>query len=235
MPGFSFDFIVDKKGPHGIAYESWLEREKLALMVVDVQNYITQKKYSGVWTADGKDEYYYKRLNSIVLPNIKKLIKRFRYLKLRIVYTGIASHAKTLSDVPGISRKVLAEELFDVDGNQYHLYDDEYPTMIDEQIAPASEDIVISKTSSGVFCSSEIDLILRNIGLSRLVFVGGLTDACVSSSVREAYDRGYLCTVVEDACIAPSAEDQEAALRSLRKYYAWVTNTEELFSHLIHL
>jgi nicotinamidase-related amidase len=232
LSGFSFDFIVDKKGPHGIAYESWLEREKLAFVVIDVQNYITQKKYSGRWTANGKDEYYYSRLNGVVLPNINKLIERFRSLKLRIVYTGIASHAKTLSDVPGVSRKVLAKELFDADGNQYHLYDDEYPTMIDEQIAPAPEDIVISKAASGVFCSSDIDLILRNNGLSRLVFVGGLTDACVSSSVREAYDRGYLCTVVEDACIAPSAEDHEAALRSLRKYYAWVTNTQELLFHL---
>jgi len=64
------------------------------------------------------------------------------------------------------------------------------------------------------------------------VFAGGLTDACVSSSVREAYDRGYLCTIAEDACIAPSAEDHQAALRSLAKYYGWVAGTAEILARL---
>jgi nicotinamidase-related amidase len=64
------------------------------------------------------------------------------------------------------------------------------------------------------------------------VFTGGLTDACLASSVREGFDRGYLCTVAEDACLAPSAEDHEAALRSLRKYYAWVTGTAEILEAL---
>jgi nicotinamidase-related amidase len=76
---------------------------------------------------------------------------------------------------------------------------------------------------------------------------GGLTDACVASSVREAFDRGYLCTVAEDACLSSSEEDHDAALRSLRssseedhdaalrslrKFYAWVTSTAEIISFL---
>jgi nicotinamidase-related amidase len=62
------------------------------------------------------------------------------------------------------------------------------------------------------------------------MFCGGLTDACLSSSVREAYDRGYLCAVAEDACISPAAEDHEAALRSLGKFYGWVARTDELIA-----
>jgi nicotinamidase-related amidase len=82
------------------------------------------------------------------------------------------------------------------------------------------------------FCSADTDNVLRSNGVDRLVFAGGLTDACVSSSVREAYDRGYLCTIAEDACIAPSAEDHQAALRSLAKYYGWVTGTAEILARL---
>jgi nicotinamidase-related amidase len=228
LSNISYDYRLDDEGPHGIAVSSWLEKEKLALLIIDVQNYITMEKYGGVWTSGDRKAYYYHRCNGIVVPNLKRIIQYFRKNRVRVVYTRIASLDKNLSDVPGISRKVLARELFDVDGNMYHLRADEQASMIDERIGPRGEDIVITKTASGTFCSSTIDLILRNNGISRLIIGGGLTDACVSSSAREAYDRGYLCTVVEDACITSSEEDHHAALRSLSKFYTWVTTTNDL-------
>jgi nicotinamidase-related amidase len=227
-----YDFATDPKGPRGIAVKSWLERERLALIVVDVQNYITLPRYSGVWTADGGDPYYYPRLAERVLPNLRRLIRAFRALGRPVVYTRIAALNANLLDVPGLSRKVLAEETRDVHGNPYHLLLEEHASQIDERVAPAESDIVVCKTASGAFCSADTDSILRNNGVSRLVFAGGLTDACVASSVREGFDRGYLCTVAEDACIAASAEDHEAALRSLRKFYAWVAGTDEILQFL---
>jgi nicotinamidase-related amidase len=228
LSNISYDYRLDDGGPHGIAVSSWLEKEKLALLIIDVQNYITKEKYGGVWTSGDKKAYYYHRCNTTVVPNLRRMIQHFRKNSVRVVYTRIASLDKNLSDVPGISRKVLARELFDADGNMYHLHVDEQASMIDERIGPRGEDIVITKTVSGAFCSSTIDLVLRNNGISRLIIGGGLTDACVSSSAREAYDRGYLCTVVEDACITSSEENHHAALRSLRKFYAWVTTTKNL-------
>jgi nicotinamidase-related amidase len=148
------------------------------------------------------------------------------------VYTRIAATNTDLLDVPGLSRKVLAEETRDIHGKPFHLHVDEQASQIDDRIAPMERDIVICKTASGAFCSADTDSILRNNGISRLVFSGGLTDACVASSVREAFDRGYLCTVAEDACVSASQEDHEAALRSLRKFYAWVSSTAEIISAL---
>lgn len=228
----AYDFRTDAQGPRGIAISSWLERERLALLVIDVQNYITLPEYSGVWTAGGGDAYYYPRLAGTVLPNLERLIRAFRTLDRPVVYTRIAALNSNLLDVPGLSRKVLAEETRDVRGRPYRLHMDDRASRVDERIAPAERDIVICKTASGAFCSADTDSILRNNGISRLVFAGGLTDACVSSSVREAFDRGYLCTVAEDACIAASEEDHEAALRSLRKYYAWVAKTGEILEFL---
>ena len=68
--------------------------------------------------------------------------------------------------------------------------------------------------------------------ISSLVFTGGITDACLSSSVRGAYDRGYLCTVVEDACISDIERDHLSAIRLLEKHYAWVTDTETVLGYL---
>jgi ureidoacrylate peracid hydrolase len=229
-----YDFALDPSGPRGISTGSWLETDRLGFIVIDVQNYITQTEYSGVWTADSGDEYYYSRCTDVVLPNIQKLIRTFHAIGRPVVYTRIAALNPNLSDVPGLSRKVLAEETKDIHGKPYHLLYEERASQIDERIKPQDRDIVICKTASGAFCSADTDSILRNNGISRLVFAGGLTDACVASSVREAFDRGYLCTVAEDACLSSVEEDHEAALRSLRKFYAWVTSTEEIIALLQH-
>jgi biuret amidohydrolase len=232
MSGYQFDYQLDPGGPRGISTESWLERDRLALIVIDVQNYITRPEFSGAWTADGGDDYYYRRLNDVVLPNVLRLAAVFRRLRRPVVYTRIVSANPNLLDVPGLQRKILGLETKDVDGRNYHLLLDEFASQIDARVAPQSEDIVVFKTGSGAFSCSDFDSVLRNNGVSRLVFTGGLTDACVASSVRGAFDRGYLSTVAEDACITSSEEDHAAALRSLRKFYGWVTTTGEVTSLL---
>ena len=115
---------------------------------------------------------------------------------------------------------------------KYSMYYTEFPSLIDDKVKPLPNDIEIIKSASGAFSSSNIDLILRSNNISRLVVVGGLTDACVASTVRGAYDRGYLCTIVDDACITATQEDHDAAMRGLDKYYGWVTKTEEVLKHL---
>jgi nicotinamidase-related amidase len=227
-----FEYDLDPDGPRGISVQSWLEKAHVALVVIDVQNYITRPEFSGTWTAAGGDDYYYNRLTSVVLPNLLALTDRFRLLGCPVVYTRIAALNKNMRDVPGLARKVLLQETKDAKGRNYYLLADQFASQIDARIAPQADDIVVLKTGSGAFCSSDMDSVLRNNDITRLVFTGGLTDACVSSSVREAYDRGFLCTIAEDACITSTEEDHRAALRSLTKFYGWVTTSKEVITCL---
>ena len=75
--------------------------------------------------------------------------------------------------------------------------------MIDA-IAPGEDEIVIPKTSSSVFVSTNIDYVLRNLGTRYLILSGVVTDQCIESAVRDACDLGYLVTVVTDACTTMS-------------------------------
>jgi nicotinamidase-related amidase len=84
--------------------------------------------------------------------------------------------------------------------------------------------IFFQKTANGVFNSTNIDYILQNIGIKYLVVTGILTDHCISLAVKDAADRGYLVTCVNDACAAESKECHEAAIQVL-KSYSWVTDT----------
>jgi nicotinamidase-related amidase len=112
------------------------------------------------------------------------------------------------------------------------MHDKEYASQIIKKLEPEEEDIIITKVSMGAFSSSDINGILRSNEISSLVFSGGYTDACVDSTVREAADRGYLCTVAEDACISNVEEDHNAALKILDKYFIWVTGTDKILANL---
>jgi len=86
------------------------------------------------------------------------------------------------------------------------------------EIAPAEDEMVFRKTSSSVFVSTNIDFVLRNLGMRSLIMAGMMTDQCVESAVRDACDLGYLVTLVTDACVTDSAERHEQSLIGIRGY-----------------
>src|SRR5262249_26110742 len=98
-------------------------------------------------------------------------------------------------------------------------------------LAPAADDIVLPKTSSGVFNSTNIDYVLRNLGIETLIVAGIMTDQCVDMAVRDAADRGYLVTCVGDACAAATEERHAAALRAFGGY-CWTTDTDTVEARL---
>jgi len=222
-PGFPY--LLDENGPKGVAISSWLDKPRLALVLNDFQNFCIDPAYGFT------NEYTRKRYPEVVLPNTLKLIKRFRVMKQPIVYTILATRHEKCLDLPGLCRKVLAHGLKKTDGTPYHLHIDEPGTHVPDNLSPRPEDIVIVKTSSGAFNSSDIDNVLRNNGITCLVFTGGISELCLHSTVRGAYDRGYLCTVAEDATITGSADKQYWAMRFLDSDYAWVTGTDEILKH----
>jgi hypothetical protein len=59
-------------------------------------------------------------------------------------------------------------------------------------LTPVGDEIMLPKTSSGVFNSTNVDYLLKNLGIRYLIVVGILTDQCVDMAVRDAADRGYL-------------------------------------------
>ena len=98
-------------------------------------------------------------------------------------------------------------------------------------IAPAEDEIVLSRSSSSVFISTNIDYVLRNLGVRSLIIAGVLTDQCIDSAVRDACDLGYLVTVPTDACATLTAERHDWALRNNRGYCRQIT-TEALLREI---
>ncbi|QND44405.1 cysteine hydrolase (plasmid) [Rhizobium lusitanum] len=64
---------------------------------------------------------------------------------------------------------------------------------------PVPGDILIEKTTWSGFAGTELDPILKERGITRLVLVGVATSIGIESSARAAYDLGYGLVVVSDA------------------------------------
>ena len=83
------------------------------------------------------------------------------------------------------------------------------------ELAPFEDEVVIDKPGRSAFTNTELDAVLRAKGVRNLVVCGVTADACVSSTVREASDRGYDVLVVEDGVESISDELKRWSLESI--------------------
>ncbi len=84
---------------------------------------------------------------------------------------------------------------------------------IADAMAPEAGDIVIEgKRGLDCFASTNIDFILRQRGITDLAIAGFLTNCCVESTMRSAYERGYRVVTLTDCTATLSPAEQEAAV-----------------------
>ena len=81
-----------------------------------------------------------------------------------------------------------------------------------DELAPQQGDIVIEgKRGLDTFASTNLDFILRSKGIKTIVLGGFLTNCCVESTMRSAYEKGYDVITLTDCTAATSSEEQSAA------------------------
>ena len=86
------------------------------------------------------------------------------------------------------------------------------PDGLELAIKPEPGDIVLNKNTASIFVGTNFDLMIRNAGISTIVFTGIATEMGVESSAREASNRGFFPVVVSDGV---SSQNKESHLRSL--------------------
>lgn len=199
-----------------------------ALLFVDVQNYCARRdggEFEGLSAAEIEDRYgwFFGQLDGGVLDNMARLQSAVRGARIEVMYTVIESLTLDGRD-RGLDYKITG----------FNVPKGSWDGKVLDVIAPGEDEIVIPKTSSSVFNSTNIDYVLRALGVRQLVIAGLITDQCVESAVRDACDKGYLVTLVTDACATYSAERHAASLSAIEGYCRQVT-TEALIAELAHL
>jgi nicotinamidase-related amidase len=101
-----------------------------------------------------------------------------------------------------------------------------------EGVAPIDDEIIVSKSSSGVFPVTNFDRLLRNLGITTLIFTGTSTGGCVESAVRDAVDLGYDVVVVSDGCADSTVPGHELALSRMHTGLCRIMSTEEIAARI---
>ena len=89
----------------------------------------------------------------------------------------------------------------------------EWGSEICETMKPSEGDLIV-KGKNGLcgFKSTNLDFILRQNQISNVILGGFLTNCCVESTMRTAYENGYKVYTLKDCCAATSMAAQEAAI-----------------------
>jgi nicotinamidase-related amidase len=98
-----------------------------------------------------------------------------------------------------------------------HCVEGEEATELWPSLRPMEGEHHIVKRRYSGFIGTELDLLLRGLGISTLVLVGGLTDVCVHYTFADAHQRDYHVRVVED-CVGGSSEARHLASLDAMEY-----------------
>ena len=214
---------------YGVLPEPEFRIDDTALLVIDMQYGDAHRDYGSLKRirdrGDGDVvEYYLQRLDENVIPNIRRLLETCREAGIEVIHTGIQSLTEDGRD-RSLEHKSLG--LHHPPGSIEALFLDD--------VAPRGDEIVIYKTCGGVFNGTNIEYVLRNLGVTNLIVAGVVTSGCVEVAVRDAADRSFVVTLVEDATATWSDDMQRSAIRAMQEIYAKVKTTDEVLSRLAAL
>ncbi|MCW4115877.1 cysteine hydrolase [Aurantimonas sp. MSK8Z-1] len=198
----------------GLTRERPFDPRRTCLLLVDTQNV--------VWNPDvaARLPEFDAVVRDTVLPNLKRLVAGFRAAGAEVMYTVMENLTKDGRD-----------RSLDYKLSNFFIAKGSWDAKVFDALAPGEDEIVIPKTSSGVFNSTNIEYVLRNIGIDTLVVTGFLTDQCVDHTLRDAADRGFYPVCVSDACATHTPDRHAAALNAFGGYCRTL-GTAELLEHL---
>lgn len=198
-----------------------------ALLCIDLQ-YLDAAEGYGVFAEEsvaGNSEearrYYFDSLKEGVLPSVRRLQDAFRTHDLEVLHIRIQSLTRDGRDRSKGHKRL---NLLATPGSK--------EAEFIESVAPQGDEIVINKTASGVFSSTNLHYVLKNIGVGSLFVVGVYTNECVETTIRDACDLGYLVTMVEDCCTTVTPELHEASLKTLRDRYARIISVDQAIADI---
>jgi len=209
---------------HGVLPDPELRPGDTALLVIDLQ-YGDAHPDHGIlrrMRERGDAEiaaYYVDRLETLVIPNVRRLQDACRETGIEIIHTKIESLT-----ADGRDRSLEHKRL------NIHHPPGSIDTRFREEVAPQGDEIVLTKTCGGVFNGTNIEYVLRNLGITNLIVAGVVTSGCIEVAVRDAADRSFAVTLADDACASWSEDMEHAAIRAMSEIYAKVLSTDEIVS-----
>jgi biuret amidohydrolase len=188
-------------------YPFTLSPGQCALLLIDMQRDFLEP--GGFGSLLGNDVQLLRRT---IAPTVL-LLQAARAAQMLIVHTR-EGHRPDLADLPPAkkSRGHLKIGIGDPGPMGRILIRGEAGHDIIPELYPEAGEPVIDKPGKGAFYATDLEAILRNRGIRQLLVCGVTAEVCVSTTVREANDRGYDCMIIEDCTGSYFPEFHRSAL-----------------------
>jgi maleamate amidohydrolase len=178
-------------------------KRKTALVLIDVQNSFFHR--------DGGNYY---AESAAVVPHLRRLLDRARAAGRLIIHVA-EQHRPNVLDFESAK---LPE----------HCIAGEFDARFFEDFGPRDDsEFLVAKRRTSAFFSTDLDLLLREKGIERLVIAGVKTNVCVRATVESGFSLGYRCIVPRDAVSSNRRHLGDASLEDIERYFGWVTTVDE--------
>jgi ureidoacrylate peracid hydrolase len=102
-----------------------------------------------------------------------------------------------------------------------------------DALQPQPGDIVIEgKRGLCGFATTNLDFILRSRGIQNVALGGFLTNCCVESTMRTAYEKGYQVVTLKDCTATLSEEEQRVAVEKTYPMFSRPMSHDEFLAEL---
>jgi nicotinamidase-related amidase len=152
-------------------------KQQTALLVMDMQLGILQN-----FPNAGK-----------VVETIKEAIEKALANNIPVIYVRLFFR-------PGFPEISPNNKMFEAFKQQLAAIPMETYSQIHPELAPKENEIIVHKKRVSGFTGSDLELVLRSLGINHLVLTGVATSGVVLSTLREAVDKDYTVTVLHDCC-----------------------------------
>ncbi|NLY28402.1 MAG: cysteine hydrolase [Alcaligenaceae bacterium] len=159
-----------------------------------------------------------------VLDHAARLLERARAAGMLVVHAAVRfkpGHVDLVANSP------LLTMVRDMDA----LVEGTWGADFAQGVQPQADEPVITHQRVGAFHETGLDALLKSRGIEHLILQGVVTNNIVEHSARDAVDRGYYVTVVDDCCSAPAPEVHAASIGNLG-LLAQVVSLDDCLSRL---
>ncbi len=172
-----------------------------ALVVWDVQNALVDNIFN-------KYEF---------LANLKPVISKAREKGVPVIYSKITPLPVQYNSSWAIYAMMRRYGIDDPEKLPSFMKPGTSDADIAPDVAPSGDDVVINKHTASIFIGTHVEYMLRNKGIETIIFTGISTEFGVSSSARDASNRGFYPVVVSDGVSAMDRGMHELALKILTR------------------
>jgi nicotinamidase-related amidase len=171
-----------------------IEPDKTALLLLHWQNDVALPSYKHAGDIA-------KQLSAAhTIENTQAVLKASRDKGIFVVYVN-ASHRPSFPELPKNSAPIYKN----VAANQAHIRGSKGCEVI-KQLKPQDDEIIVYNFNPSGFYYTDLDLILRNRGITDLVLSGIRTNWVVETTARDGSCLGYFIITLKDCCNSITAE-----------------------------